>query len=176
MASSTESHSDNSQEQFLEVPKPCDDENPRPKPKNLRAVPHLQFPFLKPCDITNVPKEDINYLHNQGCFSFPPREIVNILDEKYFLHVHPLLPLVPEGDFWDMYQGSNNRDIKSAYLRMSLLVFRALLFVACNVSLQLRSTTMKVLMLRSLFRLRRCNPWAIPLYELQEQTFTGKPR
>lgn len=49
---------------------------------------------------------------------------------QYFLHVHPLLPLLNEGDFWEMYynNGSGNTP------KMSLLVLQSIMFVSCNVS------------------------------------------
>lgn len=49
---------------------------------------------------------------------------------QYFLHVHPLLPILNEGDFWEMYYNKRSGESMS----MSLLVFQAMMFVSCNVS------------------------------------------
>lgn len=50
--------------------------------------------------------------------------------QQYFLHVHPLLPLVNEGDFWGIYCQIPSGNAHNE--RVSLLVFQAILFASCN--------------------------------------------
>lgn len=79
--------------------------------------------------------QDVNFLDSQGCLRVPTRPILDEFVQQYFLHVHPLLPFLNEGDFWNLYchQGSGGTGEK-----MSLLVFQAMLFSCCNVSRLLR--------------------------------------
>lgn len=72
----------------------------------------------------------MDFLEAEGCFHLPTRKIMDQIVRQYFLHVHPLLPIVNEGDFWEMYYNKRTNEP----LSMSLLVFQAMMFVSCNVS------------------------------------------
>lgn len=98
-------------------------------------ITYSYYPFLAVTNLQNVMPQDVNYLESQGCFRIPTRAILDEFVQQYFLHVHPLLPFINEGDFWDLYchQGSEGTGEK-----MSLLVFQAMLFSCCNVSQQFR--------------------------------------
>ncbi|UKZ81534.1 hypothetical protein TrVFT333_009306 [Trichoderma virens FT-333] len=50
--------------------------------------------------------------------------ILNEFVRMYFLHVHPIVPLIEEGTFWDSFSCTNGEKI-------SLLVFQAMIFAAC---------------------------------------------
>ncbi len=90
------------------------------------------YPFISIGNLHNVMPQDVNYLDSQGCLRIPTRAILDEFMQQYFLHVHPLLPFLNEGDFWNLYcyQGSGKPGEK-----MSLLVFQAMLFSCCNVGL-----------------------------------------
>lgn len=60
----------------------------------------------------------------------PTRAILDEFLQQYFLHVHPLLPLVNEGDFWDLY--CQNPNSSSPTERISLLLFQSIMFASCN--------------------------------------------
>lgn len=51
------------------------------------------------------------------------------LVQQYFLHIHSFLPLVNEGDFWDLYSHVGGNPPKE---RLSLLLFQAMLFASCT--------------------------------------------
>lgn len=70
-----------------------------------------------------------------GCFDLPPMPILNEFVRMYFLHVHPIVPLIEEGDFWDSFSCANGEKI-------SLLVFQAMIFAACAVSLDPKLPTL----------------------------------
>lgn len=73
---------------------------------------------------------DLAFLQSEGCFHLPAKEIFDQIVEQYFLHVHPLLPILHEGDFWRVYSSkSGHKDDE-----LSLLVVQALIFASCNVS------------------------------------------
>ncbi|KAL2755720.1 hypothetical protein ACRALDRAFT_1082152 [Sodiomyces alcalophilus JCM 7366] len=90
-------------------------------------VTYSYYPFLTIGNLPNIPAQDVNYLELQGCLRVPTRRILDEFVQQYFLHVHPLLPMLNEGDFWDMYCGpaaSNDT--------MSLLLFQSMIFASCN--------------------------------------------
>ncbi|KAF2815567.1 uncharacterized protein BDZ99DRAFT_435984 [Mytilinidion resinicola] len=95
--------------------------------------PHVMssyYPFLKLNNLTQMAPDDINFLERQSCFRIPTQPALDELMREYFLHVHPSLPIINEGDFWDMY---TNRDVVLGdHSRMSLFVFQAMLFAACS--------------------------------------------
>lgn len=105
------------------------DQNARPRATVLYS--HLQF--LSASNIHMIPSQDVNYLESQGCLHIPARPLLDDFVEQFFLHVHPLIPLVDEGDFWDMYSQTSGRPGTDA--SMSLLLFQAILFSSCTVCL-----------------------------------------
>lgn len=94
-------------------------------------ITYSYYPFLTISNLHNVIPQDVNFLESQGCLRIPTRAILDEFVQQYFLHVHPLLPFLNEGDFWNLYcqQSSGNTGEN-----MSLLVFQAMLFSCCNVS------------------------------------------
>ncbi|KAL8377934.1 hypothetical protein RB595_008562 [Gaeumannomyces hyphopodioides] len=102
------------------------DRNTRPKATVIYS--HLRF--LSAGNIHMIPPQDVNYLESQGCLHVPKRPMLDDFVEQYFLHVHPLTPLVDEGDFWDMYSQTSGKPASDASL--SLLLFQAMLFSSCT--------------------------------------------
>ncbi|KAB5549975.1 cutinase transcription factor 1 beta [Coniochaeta sp. 2T2.1] len=99
-------------------------------PQISSDIVYSYYPFLNISNLTHILPQDVNYLESQGCFRVPTRAVLDEFVQQYFLHVHPLLPLFNEGDFWDVYcqQGPPG----APQQRMSLLVFQALIFATCN--------------------------------------------
>lgn len=106
---------------------------PRLVEPSSTSIFYLNYQFLSVGNLQHLLSEDIDYLELQGCFLIPRREILDDIVQHYFLHVHPLLPLFNEADFWQMY--SHQGPPVSSSSKMSLLVFQALMFASCNVSL-----------------------------------------
>ncbi|KAH6651705.1 hypothetical protein BKA67DRAFT_679981 [Truncatella angustata] len=92
-------------------------------------ITYSYYPFLSMNNLPNIMPQDVNYLESQGCFRVPTREILDEFVQQYFLHVHPVLPMLNEGDFWDMYGDSGHGGSGE---RMSLLVLQTMLFSSCN--------------------------------------------
>ncbi|KAF2970947.1 hypothetical protein GQX73_g2581 [Xylaria multiplex] len=92
-------------------------------------ITYSYYQFLTIGNLHNVMPQDVNYLESQGCLRIPTRVILDEFMQQYFLHVHPLLPFISEGDFWNLYchQGGGRPGEK-----MSLLVFQAMMFSCCN--------------------------------------------
>ncbi|KAH7016409.1 uncharacterized protein B0I36DRAFT_436093 [Microdochium trichocladiopsis] len=106
--------------------------NPRTADGDARrrvTVLYSHLPFLAVGNIHRVPFEDVNYLESCGCLHVPARPLLDNFVEQYFLHIHPLLPLVDEGDFWEMY--SEVEAPCPPDNRMPLLLFQAMLFSSC---------------------------------------------
>lgn len=93
-------------------------------------VVYSYYPFLTISNLSNIPAQDVNFLEQQGCLRVPTRALLDEFLQQYFMHVHPLLPLVNEGDFWDIY--CQNTSGSAVNDRVSLLVFQAILFASCN--------------------------------------------
>ncbi|GAP85371.2 putative fungal specific transcription factor domain-containing protein [Rosellinia necatrix] len=92
-------------------------------------VIYSYYPFLFIGNLHNVLPQDVNFLESQGCLRIPTRSILDEFVQQFFLHVHPLMPLFNEGDFWDIYCQQGRAGTGE---RMSLLVFQAMLFACCN--------------------------------------------
>lgn len=85
------------------------------------------LPFIATPDLGHLSALDVRFMQLNGCFELPPMPILNELVRMYFLHAHPIVPLLDEGDFWDSFSCSNGEKI-------SLLLFQAMVFAACAVS------------------------------------------
>lgn len=98
------------------------------------TVTYSYYSFLVINNLHYMMPQDVTYLESQGCLEVPTNEILDDFVQQYFLHVHPLLPLLNEGDFWDAFYlrdaGVNHR--------VPLLVFQAMLFSSCPVSAVLK--------------------------------------
>ncbi|KAL6885692.1 fungal-specific transcription factor domain-containing protein [Trichoderma evansii] len=90
-------------------------------------VVYCHYPFLTVPNIRVMPYEDLNFLEQQGCFRVPIRPILDDFIQQYFLRVHPFLPLLNEGDFWEVY-GATDHPPKG----ISLLLLQAMLFTSCT--------------------------------------------
>lgn len=113
------------------------------RPKTLRAnsVVYTYYSFLTLDNLYNCLPQDVEFLEAEGCFHLPTRRIMDQILQQYFLHVHPLLPVLNEGDFWEMYYNRGPEGVP----KMSLLVFQAIMFVSCNVSDPVRGSLAQVM-------------------------------
>lgn len=74
-----------------------------------------------------------SFLEQRGCFHVPSRAILYEFVRQYFLRVHPILPLLNEVEYQNLYcqQGS----VPSREWSVPLFLVQALLFIACPVRL-----------------------------------------
>ncbi|GJC80640.1 cutinase transcription factor 1 beta [Colletotrichum liriopes] len=89
---------------------------------------HLRF--LTIGNLHMISSEDVNYLESQGCLHLPARPMLDDFVEQYYLHIHPLVPLIDEGEFWDMYSQTEKESVSD--VKMSLLLFQSMLFSSCT--------------------------------------------
>ncbi|KAH7317793.1 hypothetical protein BKA65DRAFT_515202 [Rhexocercosporidium sp. MPI-PUGE-AT-0058] len=89
------------------------------------------FDFIEAETFSHIAPEDFKFLEFKGCFHLPARPILNELVKEYFLHVHPVLPVIDERSFWEMYFPREGSGKRSTNPKIPLFVFRARLFVSC---------------------------------------------
>lgn len=95
-------------------------------------ITYTFYPFLEINNLSNILPQDVSYLEMQGCFRVPTKPVLDELVKQYFLHVHPIMPLYNEGEFWETYGAPSGA--APTHKRVSLLVFQAMLFSSCRVS------------------------------------------
>ncbi|KAL2848972.1 hypothetical protein BJX68DRAFT_276164 [Aspergillus pseudodeflectus] len=82
--------------------------------------------FLKLPGFSEIPQEDIQYLNLKGCFRVPSGGTLDEFVRKYFLYVHPCLPIINEAEFWQMYYHQSGVEQTG----VTLFTFQAMLFAA----------------------------------------------
>jgi hypothetical protein len=100
-------------------------------------ITYTYYPFIEMNNLSAIPPQDVNYLELQGCLRVPIRTIMDEFVKQFFMHVHPIMPLLNEGDFWEMYSSQSQGTHVST--RLSLLMVQAMMFSVCGVSLKRRS-------------------------------------
>ncbi|KAL7934739.1 fungal-specific transcription factor domain-containing protein [Trichoderma chlorosporum] len=95
-----------------------------PSISNIGHNSHDTLPFIRTPELGHLSALDIRFMQLNGCFDLPPMPILNEFVRMYFLHVHPIVPLIEEGEFWESFSCTNGEKI-------SLLVFQAMIFAAC---------------------------------------------
>lgn len=93
------------------------------------------YSFLHLRNLATLQPDDVRYLEAKGCLHVPTSPYIDQFIRHYFLYVHPCMPILDEGDFWDMY--SSKPDETNKAHGISLLVFQAMLFGASTVGIAL---------------------------------------
>ncbi|KAJ5438519.1 uncharacterized protein N7458_009517 [Penicillium daleae] len=91
-------------------------------------VPFASYQFLRLTRLSELPFEDVSFLELKGCFRVPESPYLDIFITKYFLYVHPCLPVIDEAEFWRMYRPKNSDYLSGK--KMSLFVLQAMLFAS----------------------------------------------
>lgn len=95
-------------------------------------ISYSYYGFLVISNLAAIPQQDFQFLELQGCLHVPNRPILDTFIRHYFQHMHPMLPILDEGVFWDVY--AQRPLAKQTDAKVSLLLFQAMLFACCNVS------------------------------------------
>ncbi|KAF4463315.1 Cutinase transcription factor 1 beta [Fusarium albosuccineum] len=90
---------------------------------------HPDYAFLEFPDTQDLLSQDLSFLVAQGCFIVPHRAALDEFMRQYFLHVHPMLPILNEKDHWISY---NSQDGNVPY-KMPILVLQGLLFISSGL-------------------------------------------
>ncbi|KAH6983890.1 hypothetical protein EDB80DRAFT_591846 [Ilyonectria destructans] len=76
-------------------------------------------------------RPDVQMLAQQGCFTIPDQQALGQFFRQYFLHIHPLLPIIDEARFWEMHQQVTTvENILSG--QFSLLLLYGILYVSSS--------------------------------------------
>jgi len=97
---------------------------PTPRSIESAADKPIEAPIEQPLP------QDLQFLVSQGCFIVPQRAALDDFLRQYFLHVHPMLPILNEKDFWLSYN-SVEGDVE---YEMPMLVLQGVLFISSGVS------------------------------------------
>ena len=92
-------------------------------------VTYAHYPNVLANGLCNISFQDVNFLEQQGCLRVPARPVLDDLMQQYFLHIHPILPLVNEGDFWNSYYNDRGYPPQE---RIPLLLLQAMCFASCT--------------------------------------------
>lgn len=95
------------------------------------SLSYPEYHFIEFDDFSELSAEDMRFLKAQGCFEIPAMPALDCFVQQYFLHVHPLLPIIDEANFWNVF--NNNRDVYGQSLKISIFTFQAMLFSCCSV-------------------------------------------
>ncbi|KAG7040727.1 fungal specific transcription factor domain-containing protein [Colletotrichum scovillei] len=91
---------------------------------------YAYYQFLVLTNLSSMPPQDYRFLEQQGCLHIPTPTILDGFVRHYFLYVHPILPIIDEGAFWDVYyQRPKSQPCDD---KISLLLFQSMLFSCCN--------------------------------------------
>ncbi|KAF5980242.1 cutinase transcription factor 1 beta [Fusarium coicis] len=111
-------------------------QQPQNLPQNAAGSPtHPDYAFLQVPDTKDLLPQDLAFLVSQGCFVVPQRAALDDFLRQYFLHVHPMLPILNEKDFWLSYNSvDNDVDVEKsciAIAQASLLLAHTHLIPRC---------------------------------------------
>ncbi|PKY05798.1 hypothetical protein P168DRAFT_221156, partial [Aspergillus campestris IBT 28561] len=87
--------------------------------------------FLALDRVSSLPMDDVHVLVTNGSLDIPPKDLVDVFLRKYFLVIHPSLPILNEVQFWNIYLHANGNLNPSQ--KVSLFVFQAMLLASCSV-------------------------------------------
>ncbi|KAM0522496.1 hypothetical protein ACHAPE_002086 [Trichoderma viride] len=83
-----------------------------------RLVPYSNYNFVDAGSLYQLSHIDVAYLTEKGCLTLPAETALEEFFHQYFSHIHPIIPLVSEAEFW------------AADARIPLLLIRAMLFIS----------------------------------------------
>ncbi|OQE04405.1 hypothetical protein PENVUL_c033G05563 [Penicillium vulpinum] len=85
------------------------------------------YRYLRAPNLHQLQPAEMLFLESQKSLHVPTGPLLDTLISHYFLYVHPCLPIINEAEFWPMFHGTETEGSP-----FSLLVFQAMLFVACS--------------------------------------------
>lgn len=101
-------------------------------PDEAISLAYPSYSFLQAPTIRSIFNQDRKFLIAQGCFTLPQRWILDEFIRHYFLHVHPMLPMLNEAEFWTAYDGERPHNDPTG--KVPMIVMQAILFVCASVS------------------------------------------
>ncbi|KAF4453779.1 fungal specific transcription factor domain-containing protein [Fusarium austroafricanum] len=90
---------------------------------------YSSYKFLVLSNSSSLSTQNLSFLEVKGALHIPARPVLDEFMRQYFLHVHPMLPLIDEGDFWTTYEQTEHDVFAKTF---SLLLFQAMIFASSN--------------------------------------------
>ncbi|UPK95813.1 hypothetical protein LCI18_006748 [Fusarium solani-melongenae] len=87
------------------------------------SIPFLSAPA--------VDAGNLGLFNSPDCLRIPAAFVLDDFIRKYFLYVHPILPLLNEGDFWKIYEAQPGNLTSSLPPPVSLLLLQSMMFASC---------------------------------------------
>ncbi|KAH6663978.1 fungal-specific transcription factor domain-containing protein [Plectosphaerella plurivora] len=112
------------------APPPPSTTRHRPLRQQPPDVLYTHYPCLRLGNMSSLSARDVNVLEAECTLRVPTRDALEEFLRQYFRHVHPLLPLIHEGEFWMRYARKDASEASGSGI--SLLLLQAMLFAACN--------------------------------------------
>lgn len=107
---------------------PLPQEPSQPSRQRDNHILYTFYPFLRQNDFSTLQPRDFSLLDGEDCLRVPHRSALDDFLRQYFVYIHPLLPLMDETEFWDLYNNEGGRDGTVA-----LVLLQAMLFAASHV-------------------------------------------
>ncbi|KAJ5287120.1 hypothetical protein N7478_002806 [Penicillium angulare] len=85
--------------------------------------------FLDLDRLSTLPMDEVHNISIRCCLDIPRRQIAEVFLRKYFLLIHPSLPILDEAMVWGAFIQEN--DNTTYYPKLSLFVFQAILLASC---------------------------------------------
>lgn len=99
--------------------------------QDLPEVYFHAYSFLELKSLSVVPQSQAQELGKRGCLFVPTRPLLDEFLRKYFLYVHPALPMLNEAEVWSMYHAKPLEP--SGDRNLSLFVLQSILFASSGV-------------------------------------------
>ncbi|OGM44542.1 hypothetical protein ABOM_006763 [Aspergillus bombycis] len=84
--------------------------------------------FLDLNALSPLPMSVVHILVTSGCLDIPPKAALDVFIMKYFLLVHPSVPILDEVEFWNTYLQLEDTEYAP---KISLFLFQAMLLSSC---------------------------------------------
>lgn len=91
-------------------------------------VPYNHYPFITVNEPTDGLPEVTEFMKTMHCFCLPRPPILDVFIKQYFLHVHPNLPILDEGEFMEVYSNRASNGVG-----IPLFLIQAMLVAASTV-------------------------------------------
>lgn len=104
-----------------------DDDVPEPRP-TYNYTSYTNYRFVDHFQLRSLAADDAAFLESEGCFSLPGPAALEEFIRQFFKRVHPLVPVIDEAGFWDIYR---NKTLSSC--KVSLFVLQSMLFASSTV-------------------------------------------
>lgn len=92
----------------------------------------LYLHFIEADNFWSLEPQALSILERSWCLHVPVKPVLDQFVRQYFMRIHPVLPLLNEVEFRNVYDGKASPQSNATHI--SLFLLQAILFLACPVS------------------------------------------